>query len=194
MQDDDKEILNEIINGNVSKYEIIILKYQARIISLCFRYTKSYPDAEDVAQESFLKAFNSLHKFRFESKFYSWLHRIAINCSLNFINSKEKTKERETISENFGLSGIDSIKVTTLRDTESPFDNYNMINLAQTIENAYEVLPEELKLVLKLSDIDDMSYDEIAKITSMPVGTVKSRLHRARDILVKKLDNEIDDE
>ena len=79
-------------------------------------------------------------------------------------------------------------------DTESPFDNYNMVNLAQTIENAYEVLPEELKLVVKLRDIDDMSYDEISKITSMPVGTVKSRLHRARDILVKKLDNEIDDE
>ena len=69
-----------------------------------------------------------------------------------------------------------------------------MVNLAQTIENAYEVLPEELKLVVKLRDIDDMSYDEIAKITNMPVGTVKSRLHRARDILVKNLDNEIDDE
>jgi RNA polymerase sigma-70 factor (ECF subfamily) len=81
-----------------------------------------------------------------------------------------------------------------LGDTESPFDNYNMVNLSQTIENAYETLPKELKLVVKLRDIDDMSYDEIAKITSMPVGTVKSRLHRARDILVKKLDNEIDDE
>jgi RNA polymerase sigma-70 factor (ECF subfamily) len=69
-----------------------------------------------------------------------------------------------------------------------------MVNLSQTIENAYETLPKELKLVVKLRDIDDMSYDEIAKITSMPVGTVKSRLHRARDILVKKLDNEIDDE
>ena len=83
MQDDDRPVLDEIISGNSSKYEIIINKYQARIISLCFRYTKSYPDAEEVAQEAFLKAYNSLNKFRFESKFYSWLHRIAINCSLN---------------------------------------------------------------------------------------------------------------
>ena len=172
MIDDDKDTINNIINGDIDAFEIIIKKYQLRIINLCFRYTKNYSDAEEVAQEAFFKAFSSLKKFRFESKFYSWLHRIAINCSLNFINSKEKTKE----------------------DTESPFDNYNMVNLAQTIENAYEVLPEELKLVVKLRDIDDMSYDEIAKITSMPVGTVKSRLHRARDILVKKLDNEIDDE
>ena len=194
MIDDDKDTINNIINGDIDAFEIIIKKYQLRIINLCFKYTKNYSDAEEVAQESFFKAFSSLKKFRFESKFYSWLHRIAINCSLNFINSKEKTKERETISENFGLSGIDSINVTTLGDTESPFDNYNMVNLAQTIENAYEVLPEELKLVVKLRDIDDMSYDEIAKITSMPVGTVKSRLHRARDILVKKLDNEIDNE
>lgn len=194
MIDDDKDTINNIINGDVDAFEIIIKKYQLRIINLCFKYTKNYSDAEEVAQESFFKAFSSLKKFRFESKFYSWLHRIAINCSLNFINSKEKTKERETISENFGLSGIDSIKVTTLRDTESPFDNYNMVNLAQTIENAYEVLPEELKLMVKLRDIDDMSYDEIVKITSMPVGTVKSRLHRARNILMKKLDNEIDDE
>jgi RNA polymerase sigma-70 factor, ECF subfamily len=192
MIDDDKDTINNIINGDIDAFEIIIKKYQLRIINLCFKYTKNYSDAEEVAQESFFKAFSSLKKFRFESKFYSWLHRIAINCSLNFINSKEKTKERETISENFGLSGIDSIKVT--RDIESPFDNYNMVDLAQTIENAYEVLPEELKLVVKLRDIDDMSYDEIAKITSMPIGTVKSRLHRARDILIKKLNNEIDDE
>ena len=194
MIDDDKDTINNIINGDIDAFEVIIKKYQIRIINLCFKYTKNYSDAEEVAQEAFFKAFSSLKKFRFESKFYSWLHRIAINCSLNFINSKEKTKERETISENFGLSGIDSIKGVVLGDTESPFDNYNMVNLAQTIENAYEVLPEELKLVVKLRDIDDMSYDEISKITSMPVGTVKSRLHRARDILVKKLDNEIDDE
>ena len=189
MQDDDKEILNEIINGNVSKYEIIILKYQARIISLCFRYTKSYPDAEDVAQESFLKAFNSLHKFRFESKFYSWLHRIAINCSLNYINSKEKTKEKETISENSGL-----IDYRGEISAETPYNAYNMQIMAENIESVYNTLPDDLKLMIKLRDIDDLSYDEISRIAKLPVGTVKSKLHRAREVLTKALGKYVDDE
>ena len=183
MQDDDRPVLDEIISGNSSKYEIIINKYQARIISLCFRYTKSYPDAEEVAQEAFLKAYNSLNKFRFESKFYSWLHRIAINCSLNYINSKEKTKEKETISENSGLTlnkGVTS--------TETPYNAYNMQVMAAKIESVYNGLPEDLKLVIKLRDIDDLSYDEISKIAKLPVGTVKSKLHRAREILTRALE------
>jgi RNA polymerase sigma-70 factor (ECF subfamily) len=189
MQDDDKLILDEIINGNVSKYEIIINKYQARIISLCFRYTKSYPDAEEVAQEAFLKAYNSLNKFRFESKFYSWLHRIAINCSLNYINSKEKTKEKETISENSGLTlnkGVTS--------TETPYNAYNMQVMAAKIESVYNGLPEDLKLVIKLRDIDDLSYDEMSKIAKLPIGTIKSKLHRAREILTKALEKYTEDE
>ena len=189
MQDDDKEILDEILNGNVSKYEIIIHKYQPRVISLCFKYTKSYPDAEDVAQEAFLKAFNSLDKFRFESKFYSWLHRIAINCSLNYINSKEKVKEKETISDNFGL--IDNGGEIS---AETPYNVYNMQIMAENIESAYNTLPEDLKLMVKLRDIDDLSYDEMSRIAKLPIGTIKSKLHRARDILIKVLGKYADDE
>ena len=189
MQDDDKEILDEIINGDVSKYEIVIHKYQARIISLCFKYTKSYPDAEDVAQEAFLKAFNSLDKFRFESKFYSWLHRIAINCSLNYINSKEKVKEKETISDNSGL-----INNGREISPETPYNVYNMEIMAENIESVYNTLPEDLKLMVKLRDIDDMSYDEMSVIAKLPIGTIKSRLHRAREILIKALGKYADDE
>ena len=187
MHDDDKEILDEILNGNISKYEVIINKYQARIISLCFRYTKSYSDAEEVAQESFLKAFNSLD--RFESKFYSWLHRIAINCSLNYINSKEKTKEKETISENSGLT-----EYRTGISTETPYNVYNMQVMAENIESAYNRLPDDLKLMIKLRDIDDLSYDEMSKITNLPIGTVKSKLHRAREILTEVMEKYIKSE
>ena len=189
MQDDDKPILDEIINGNVSKYEIIINKYQARIISLCFRYTKSYPDAEEVAQEAFLKAYNSLNKFRFESKFYSWLHRISINCSLNYINSKEKTKEKETISENSGLTEHKGVS-----SDETPYNTYNMQMMAESIESIYNSLPEDLKLVIKLRDVDDLSYDEMSVIAKLPIGTIKSKLHRAREILTKGLEEYTDDE
>jgi len=189
MQDDDRPVLDEIISGNISKYEMIINKYQARIISLCFRYTKSYPDAEEVAQEAFLKAYNSLNKFRFESKFYSWLHRIAINCSLNYINSKEKIKEKETISENSGLTehGRGS-------SGETPYNAYNMQIMAEKIESVYNGLPEDLKLVIKLRDIDDLSYDEMSKVTKLPTGTIKSKLHRAREILTRALEKYTEDE
>jgi RNA polymerase sigma-70 factor (ECF subfamily) len=189
MQDDDRPILDDIMSGNISKYEIIINKYQARIISLCFRYTKNYPDAEEVAQEAFLKAYNSLNKFRFESKFYSWLHRIAINCSLNYINSKEKTKEKETISENSGLTlnkGVTS--------AETPYNAYNMQMMAENIESVYNSLPEDLKLLIKLRDVDDLSYDEMSKVTKLPIGTIKSKLHRAREILTRALEKYTEDE
>ena len=189
MQDDDRPILDDIMSGNISKYEIIINKYQARIISLCFRYTKSYPDAEEVAQEAFLKAYNSLNKFRFESKFYSWLHRIAINCSLNYINSKEKTKEKETISEN---SGLTEHRENT--SAETPYNAYNMQIMAEKIESVYNSLPEDLKLVIKLRDIDDLSYDEMSKVTKLPTGTIKSKLHRAREILTRALEKYTEDE
>ena len=79
-----------VIDGKTRDFELLVKKYQLRIISLCQKYTKNYHDAEEVSQEAFVKAINSLSNFRFESKFYSWLHRIAINCSLNYINSKEK--------------------------------------------------------------------------------------------------------
>ena len=181
--DDDREIIESIVDGDTAKYEIIVKKYQIRIINLCFRYTKNYSDAEEVAQEAFLKAYRSLETFRFDSKFYSWLHRISINCSLNYINSKEKVKEKETISENTCL--IDERRNVGDR----PDEYYNLSELSEVIEKAFEGLPEELKLIVKLREIDDLSYDEISNKIGIPIGTVRSRLHRAREILIKIIKN-----
>jgi len=186
MTDDDSEIIESILSGDASKYELIIKKYQSRIINLCFKYTKNYHDAEEVAQESFVRAYKSLDKFRYDSKFYSWLHRISINCSLNYINSKEKQKEKETISENICLNDQESNI-----SQETPYNAYNMENIANKIGKIYENLPEDLKLMIKYRDIDDLTYDEIAKKADLPVGTVRSRLHRAREILLKELEKNI---
>ena len=186
MIDDDSEIIESILSGDVSKYELIIKKYQSRIINLCFKYTKNYHDAEEVAQESFVRAFKSLDKFRYDSKFYSWLHRISINCSLNYINSKEKQKEKETISENTCLNEQES-DITQ----ETPYNTYNMESIADKIGKVYDNLPEDLKLMIKYRDIDDLTYDEIAIKADLPVGTVRSRLHRARELLLKELEKDI---
>ena len=199
MIDDDTEIIEEIINGDIDKYEYIIKKYQLRIINLCYKYTKNHSDAEDVAQESFLKAYNSLSKFRFESKFYSWLHRIAINCSLNYINSKEKLREKETNSEKSRLINHerevkDIIARSDQAGTDTPYNSYNLEDMGKTIDFVYNNLPDDLKLVLKLRDIDDMTYDSIALETNLPIGTVRSKLHRARELLSKTIKKDIEDE
>ena len=188
MIDDDSKIVKAILSGDTSQYELIIKKYQSRIIHLCYKYTKNYQDAEEVAQESFMRAYKSLEGFRYDSKFYSWLHRISINCSLNYINSKQKQKEKETISENTCLKeGEGEIS------QDSPYNTYNMEDIADKINAIYENLPEDLKLMIKYRDIDDMSYDQIADKANLPVGTVRSRLHRARDMLLKEIEKSTND-
>jgi len=183
MVDDDSKTIDEILAGDISKYELIIKKYQSRIVNLCYKYTKNYQDAEEVAQEAFLRAYKSLDNFRYDSKFYSWLHRITINCSLNYINSKEKQKEKATISENTGLN-----EHSERISQETPYNAYNMEDIADKISTLYNNLPKDLQLVLKYRDIDDMTYEQISEKANLPVGTVRSRLHRARDILLKEIE------
>ena len=188
--EDDFILIQKCLDGDISSFEVIVKKYQLKIINLCNRYTKNYADAEEVAQQSFLRAFNSLDRFRFESKFYTWMHRIAVNCSLNYINSKEKRKEYETITENSGHS----YKEIGTVDTETPYNNYNMLKLAAETENIYNLLPEELKLVIKLRYIEDLSYEEISSKTGIPIGTVRSRLHRGRELMMNSLKKFMKDE
>ena len=97
--EEDDEIIKRCLSGEIEVFRYLVEKYQIRVINTCFKYTKNLVDAEDVAQEVFLRAYNNLNNFKFDSKFYSWLYRIAVNTSLNYINSKEKRKEKETISD-----------------------------------------------------------------------------------------------
>ncbi len=182
--DDDRATVERIINGNIDDFALLVGKYQLRIINLCLRYTKNYHDAEEVAQESFIRAYKSLPNFRFDSKFYSWLHRIAVNCSLNYINSKEKTKEKETITENTGLSD------TRVSD-ECPDDHYNLEELSNRMSKIFESLPSDLRGIVTMSDIEGLSYEEISHKINIPIGTVRSRLHRARDLMIKVIKENI---
>tara|TARA_B100000575_G_scaffold13308_1_gene9568 strand:+ start:561 stop:1124 length:564 start_codon:yes stop_codon:yes gene_type:complete len=184
--DDDRELVQQVINGNIDSYSSLVQKYQFRLINLCFKYTKNYHDAEEVAQETFIRAYKSIHNFRFESKFYSWLHRIAINCSLNYINSKEKQKEKETITD---YSGLNDTRVSN----DNPQDYYQLEGLSKKVTIEYGNLPTELKTVIELYDIQNLSYDEISHKLKIPTGTVRSRLHRAREILINVIKSEVDD-
>jgi RNA polymerase sigma-70 factor (ECF subfamily) len=174
---EDEEIILECLSGNTDSYQYLVEKYQFRIINTCYKYTKNIVDAEDVAQEVFLKAYQNLSTFKSNSKFYSWLYRIAVNTSLNYINSKEKRNEKETISEENCLIDMNISK-------DNPRDYYQLNELINTLQPLMDNLPDDLRTLIELYEINDFTYDEISKKLSIPIGTVRSRLHRARNMLI----------
>ena len=175
--EEDDEIIKRCLSGEIEAFRYLVEKYQIRIINTCFKYTKNLVDAEDVAQEVFLRAYDNLNNFKFDSKFYSWLYRIAVNTSLNYINSKEKRKEKETISDESCLNNSST-------SSDNPNDYYQMMELIDKVEPLFDNLPDDLKKLLELYEIYDYSYEEISKKLSVPIGTVRSRLHRARSMLI----------
>ena len=166
--EEDDEIIKRCLSGEIEVFRYLVEKYQIRVIII---------DAEDVAQEVFLRAYDNLNNFKFDSKFYSWLYRIAVNTSLNYINSKEKRKEKETISDESCLNNSNT-------SSENPSDYYQMMELIDKVEPLFDNLPGDLKKLLELYEIYDYSYEEISKKLSVPIGTVRSRLHRARSMLI----------
>jgi len=183
---EDEEIILECLSGNTDSYRYLVEKYQFRIINTCYKYTKNIEDAEDVAQEVFLKAYQNLSTFKSNSKFYSWLYRIAVNTSLNYINSKEKRNEKETISEENCLIDMNISK-------DNPRDYYQLNELINKLQPLMDNLPDDLRTLIELYEVKDFTYDEISKKLSIPIGTVRSRLHRARNMLIsdfKRINNE----
>ncbi len=180
--EDDHQIIQSCLSGNTESFRHLVDKYQVRIINTCYKYTKNSDDAEDVAQEVFIKAYSNLSNFKFDSKFYSWLYRIAVNTSLNYINSKEKRREKETISE-------ESCQIDDNSHNNDPKDYYDLVELASRIQPLIDKLPEDLRALIELYEIYDYTYEEISKKLSMPIGTVRSRLHRARNMLISDFKN-----
>ena len=139
--EEDDEIIKRCLSGEIEAFRYLVEKYQIRIINTCFKYTKNLVDAEDVAQEVFLRAYDNLNNFKFDSKFYSWLYRIAVNTSLNYINSKEKRKEKETISDESCLNNLNT-------SPDNPSDYYQMMELIDKVEPLFDNLPDDLKKLL----------------------------------------------
>ena len=138
---------------------------------------QALPEPNLLKKEAFIKAYRALPNFRGESQFYTWLYRIAVNTSLNYINSKEKRKEKETISDESCLNNLNT-------SPDNPSDYYQMMELIDKVEPLFDNLPGDLKKLLELYEIYDYSYEEISKKLSVPIGTVRSRLHRARSMLI----------
>ncbi len=180
----DEELVRRVQRGDKTAFDSLVRKYQHKITQLINRYVKDPDEALDVAQESFIKAYRALASFRGESAFYTWLYRIAINTAKNHLAMRSRRPTDDDIdfeqAEQFD-SG------TRLRQLETPEGLLLTDELADVIQSALNDLPDELRAAITLREFDGLSYEEIASVMECPVGTVRSRIFRAREAIDNKL-------
>ena len=180
----DTELVERVQGGDKKAFDILVLKYQHKIIQLIGRYIKDPSEALDVAQEAFIKTYRALAKFRGDSAFYTWLYRIAINTAKNHLVSRARRSSENEIDVQVAEQYEGAVR---LRSHDTPEHILLSEEIASTIRSAIDELPENLRVAIVLREFDGMSYEEIAKVMNCPVGTVRSRIFRAREAIDKKL-------
>ena len=172
-------------SGEAGAFDRLVLKYRPRIMELAMRYTRNLADAEDATQETFIKAYRGLRHFRGDSAFYTWLYRIASNCARNFLQARRRDLLNNTVD--FAEFRNAARQPAHLRDLATPEELALTADIRGTVNSALDGLSEEHRTVITLREIDGLSYQEIAAAMSIPVGTVRSRVFRARDFIDDKL-------
>jgi RNA polymerase sigma factor RpoE len=186
MSDQNDQILIALIKeGDKKAFDKLVIKYQQRIIQLVSRYVRDASDAQDVAQEAFIKAYKALPAFRGESAFYTWLYRIAVNTAKNYLVSRSRRSSDYEVEVSDAENFEEAFK---LKETDTPEHLALSDEIRITIQQAIESLPEELKSAIKYRELEGMSYEQIAKKMDCPVGTVRSRIFRAREAVDKILE------
>ena len=175
----DQQLVVRAQRGDTRAFDLLVLKYQGRIATLVARFVNDAAEVEDVTQEAFIKAFRALPKFRGESAFYTWLYRIASNAAKNYLvaRGRRPATTADVQDAEYFEEG------DALREIETPENAYFGSELAKTVQSALEGLPEELRAALSLREFDGLSYEEIADVMACPVGTVRSRIFRAREVV-----------
>ncbi|MGR8981356.1 MAG: RNA polymerase sigma factor RpoE [Gammaproteobacteria bacterium] len=185
----DENLVVRVQQGDKSAYDLLVVKYQHKIIQLVNRYVKDSSEAQDVAQEAFLKAYRALGNFRGESAFYTWLYRIAINTAKNYLMSRS----RRSVDTQVDLQDAEEIeKAPQLQGIDTPESHLLNEEIVETIKTAIAKLPEEMRTAIMLREFEGMSYEEIAEAMDCPVGTVRSRIFRAREAIDNKLNPLLD--
>ena len=180
----DNALVARVQNGEKAAFDLLVIKYQHRIIKLVSRYVRDQSDAMDVAQEAFLKAYRAIPKFRGDSAFYTWLYRIAINTAKNHLVALSR-RPMEADLVNMDGEPIDLEEIQ--KDMDTPESLLLSGEIRQTILDVMERLPEDLRIAIGLREVDGMSYEEIAQTMDCPIGTVRSRIFRAREAIDKRL-------
>lgn len=179
----DQELVERAQKGDKKAFNLLVVRYQNRVAGLLTRYV-SRDDIPDIVQESFIKAYRSLESFRGESAFYTWLYRIAVNTAKNHLTALGRRPPKEDIlaedAESFDVGG-------QLRESDTPKNVVLSEELKRVVFDTIENLPEELKTAITLRELEGLSYEEIAEVMQCPVGTVRSRIFRAREAIDAKV-------
>lgn len=180
----DQALVERVQRGDKSAFDVLVIKYQSRIVKLVTRYIHDPVEALDLAQEAFIKAYRALHNFRGDSAFYTWLYRIAINTAKNHVVAQSRRPPQDDVeaSEAEYYEGDSALK-----DTSTPERIVLRDEMEKIIFKAIEGLPEDLRTAITLRELEDLSYEEIAEAMDCPIGTVRSRIFRAREAIDKKL-------
>ena len=181
----DFSLVRSAQSGEIRAFDRLVLKYRARVVELAMRYTRNSADAEDAAQEAFIRAYRGLQQFRCESAFYTWLYRIASNCARNLLKARSRDMINSTVDLPDEQNAADP--PARLQDLETPEELTLTDEIRGMVSATLEKLSEAHRAVIKLREIDGLSYQEIASEMSIPVGTVRSRVFRARDIIDRQL-------
>jgi RNA polymerase sigma-70 factor (ECF subfamily) len=180
----DAELVKRVQAGDTGAFDLLVQKYQHKVINLVGRFVSDHAECQDIAQDAFIKAYRAINGFRGDSQFYTWLYRIAANTAKNHLASRARKSLGYTVdvddAQHFeGESG--------LKEYANPENLLLTDEIRQTIFTAIEKLPDDLKSAITLREIDGLSYEEIADVMDCPIGTVRSRIFRARDVIDKEL-------
>jgi len=181
----DQQLVERAQHGDKHAFELLVVKYQRKLGRLLSRFIRNPTEVEDVVQEAFIKAYRALPSFRGESAFYTWLYRIGINAAKNYLVSESRRPPTTTEFDSEEAEGFEDAE--QLRNINTPENELMSKQVAETVNKAMDSLPEELKTAITLREIEGLSYEEIANMMNCPIGTVRSRIFRARETIAEKL-------
>jgi len=181
----DLSLVRRVQRGDKGAFDALVLKYQHKLVKLVMRYVRNPAEAEDIAQEAFIKAYRALPQFRGDSAFYTWLYRIAINTAKNAVVSRDRSPveydlDRSNTDESYDMQG-------RMKDSETPEGLVLTDEIRSTVNAAIDSLPDDLRTAIVLRELEGLSYEEIAAAMACPVGTVRSRIFRAREAIDRRL-------
>ncbi|RFF26414.1 MULTISPECIES: RNA polymerase sigma factor RpoE [unclassified Wenzhouxiangella] len=180
----DQELVERVQGGDKSAFDLLVGKYQHKIISLISRYVTDHAEAMDVAQEAFIKAYRAIGRFRGDSAFYTWLYRIAINTAKNHLVAQSRRPPQSDVD----AQDAEQFQVNSrLKEQDSPEHDLLRGEIERTINEAIAELPDDLRVAITLRELDGMSYEDIARTMDCPIGTVRSRIFRAREAIDARL-------
>jgi RNA polymerase sigma-70 factor (ECF subfamily) len=182
--DIDQALVQRVQAGEKRAFDLLVAKYQHKVTSLISRYVHDWSECQDVAQESFIRAYRAIANFRGDSQFYTWLYKIAVNTAKNHLVSLGRRPPTDDID---ATDAVQYDAGSRLRDTDTPEHELMRQEIEQTVMQTVQALPEELRTAITLREVDGLSYEEISEAMDCPIGTVRSRIFRARDAIDQKL-------